>query len=115
MLMNLLSNAVKYSPRGSTILFSLSRSDDSSVIQIQDQGIGIPEADQKNLFEAFHRGSNVGTVPGMGLGLTIVKHAIELHSGTIDVQSRVAAGTTFTSTLPVLLPKEDAYEKNSGH
>ncbi len=115
MLMNLLSNAVKYSPRGSTILFNLSRNGDSSVIQIQDQGIGIPDADQKNLFEAFHRGSNVGTVPGMGLGLTIVKHAIELHSGTIDVHSRDAAGTTFTSTLPVLLPKEDAYEKNSGH
>jgi len=107
-LTNLLSNAVKYSPPGSTIQFALVCGADANVIRIQDEGIGIPEADQKKLFEAFHRGGNVGTVPGMGLGLAIVKHAVELHSGTIEVQSHVDAGTTFTLTLPALLPKEDA-------
>jgi PAS domain S-box-containing protein len=114
-LANLLSNAVKYSPAGSVVRLELMCNADAWIIRIQDEGIGIPEADQPDLFQAFHRGSNAGTIPGLGLGLAIVKHAVSLHSGTIDVQSRVDAGTTFTLTLPVIVPKEDADEKNSGH
>lgn len=114
-LANLLSNAVKYSPAGSTVRVELTCNPDATIMRIQDQGIGIPEADQPDLFQAFHRGSNAGTIPGLGLGLAIVKHAVSLHSGTIDIQSRVDAGTTFTLTLPVIVPKEDADEENSGN
>lgn len=115
MLTNLLSNAVKYSPRGSTIAFELRCEPEQKVIRIADQGIGIPEADWPGLFEAFHRGRNVGNVAGTGLGLAIVKNAVDLHSGTIEVESQLNTGTTFTLTFPVLLPKEDTYEENSGH
>jgi PAS domain S-box-containing protein len=114
-LINLLSNAVKYSPRGSTISFELRCEPEQKVIRIADQGIGIPDADRPGLFEAFHRGRNVGNVAGTGLGLAIVKNAMDLHAGSIDVESQLETGTTFTLTFPVLLPKEAIHEENSGH
>jgi len=98
---NLLSNAVKYSPPGSEVVFSLSRRDERAVIEIQDQGIGIPEEDQPRLFESFQRASNVENRPGTGLGLAIVKKCVELHGGEIALSSAVGAGTRFTVILPV--------------
>ena len=80
---NLLSNAVKYSADGSTVHFTLTKSTGYITIGVTDEGIGIPEDDQKHLFDAFHRAGNVGKVEGTGLGLAIVKHIVELHSGTI--------------------------------
>src|SRR5690606_21149926 len=77
--LNLLSNAVKYSPPGSKIQLSLTCDDLQTVIVVQDSGIGIPEEDQKRLFEAFHRGHNVEHIAGTGLGLAIVKQSVELH------------------------------------
>jgi signal transduction histidine kinase len=100
MLSNLLSNAIKYSPEGSTIEFILTCLDSHAEIQIQDQGIGIPEKDKPRLFEAFHRATNVSKVPGTGLGLVIVKNAVDLHGGSITVNSQVGVGTTFTVTIP---------------
>ncbi len=61
----------------------------------QDEGIGIPKADQNQLFSSFHRATNVGTISGTGLGLPIVKKSVELHAGKIVVESEVRAGTTF--------------------
>jgi PAS domain S-box-containing protein len=101
-LSNLLSNAVKYSPQGGTIQFSLTFQALQAVIQITDEGIGIPLSDQKCLFESFNRGSNVGDIPGTGLGLSIIKNAVELHGGTIAFESQVGVGTTFTICLPRL-------------
>lgn len=98
---NLLSNAVKYSPAGSPVDFKLNREGDEAVITVQDRGIGIPEADQGRLFEAFHRASNVGETPGTGLGLLLVKRCVELHHGSISVQSQENVGTTFTVRLPI--------------
>ncbi len=97
---NLLSNAIKYSQPGSTITFELLPRDDQTVFRVQDEGIGIPEADKKRLFEAFHRAANVGDIPGTGLGLAIVKQLVELHGGTITFESQVGVGTTFTVSLP---------------
>jgi signal transduction histidine kinase len=97
---NLLSNAVKYSPRGSKVYFKVWRDGCDVVLEIRDQGIGIPIADHARLFETFHRGSNVGTVSGNGLGLSIVKRAVDLHGGTLAVESEVGAGTRFTVRLP---------------
>ena len=98
---NLLSNALKYSPVGSTVSFKLSYENELAVFQVQDQGIGIPLADQKGLFESFQRASNVGTIPGSGLGLVIVKKCVDLQGGEIIISSEVGVGTLITVTLPL--------------
>lgn len=100
-LSNLLSNALKYSPEGSMVQFDFTAQDDRVIFQIQDQGIGIPLADQSRLFEAFHRANNVGTIQGTGLGLAIVKQCVDLHRGEITFSSEVGKGTRFIVTLPL--------------
>lgn len=100
-LSNLLSNAIKYSAPDSTVDLKLQYQSPSVIFQVQDQGIGISQADQKRLFESFYRASNVGKIPGTGLGLAIVKQAVERHNGTIAVSSEAKVGTTFTVTLPI--------------
>jgi signal transduction histidine kinase len=97
----LLSNAVKYSPQGSPVSFELIKQADQIIIQVKDQGIGIPLEDQSRLFENFHRASNVSTTPGTGLGLSIVKKSVEVHGGNITFVSNVGAGTTFTVKIPL--------------
>ncbi|NWG18620.1 MAG: PAS domain S-box protein [Chloroflexi bacterium] len=103
---NLLSNAIKYSPDGSPIEMNLSAEGDNVIIRIRDHGIGIPEKDQPHLFEVFHRATNVGTIPGTGIGLAIVKQSIEAHNGVISFESRVGEGTTFILTIPHTQPME---------
>jgi len=100
-LINLLTNAVKYSPEGGKVLFMLNREDDDALIEVTDNGIGIPDSDIEHLFQTFHRAGNVGSIPGTGLGLTLVKQAAELHGGTIQVVSTEGVGTTFTIRLPI--------------
>jgi signal transduction histidine kinase len=98
---NLLSNAVKYSPAGSQVHFSAKRDGTEAVFEMRDHGIGIPVEDQKRLFEAFHRGQNVGEIPGTGLGLVIVKRCVEMHGGAIELESEVGRGTTFLVRLKI--------------
>jgi PAS domain S-box-containing protein len=81
----------------------LQRANEIVQFRIQDSGIGIPEADFSSLFESFHRASNVGTIPGTGVGLAIVKKCVDLQGGEITVKSAVDVGTTFTVTLPLLI------------
>jgi len=100
-LSNLLSNAIKYSPQGGIVNFELIWQQGEVIFRIQDQGIGIPVADQAQLFNSFHRASNVGTLSGTGLGLAIVKRSVDLHGGKIAVNSEVGVGTTFTVSLPL--------------
>lgn len=100
---NLIANAVKYSPAGSEVHCRISRESECAVFVVADRGIGIPEKDRPRLFEAFHRGSNVGETPGTGLGLVIVKRCVELHRGTIAFASETHAGTTFTVRLPLFV------------
>ena len=97
---NLISNALKYSPLDKGIIITLAKEASLITLIVQDQGIGIPTPDLKHLFEPFNRASNVGTISGTGLGLSIAKQAIELHGGTIVVDSQVNIGTTFTIKLP---------------
>jgi PAS domain S-box-containing protein len=97
---NLLSNALKYSPAGGTVRFAVHKNGASTVFDVQDHGIGIPPEEIGDLFESFHRASNVGAIQGTGLGLAIVKNAVEKHGGTIGVESTLGAGTTFRVTLP---------------
>ncbi len=100
MLTNLLSNAVKYSLQGGTIHLKLVCQQEQVIFHIKDEGIGIPDADRERLFEVFHRASNVGTIPGTGLGMAIIKKAVDLHQGSITFSSSVGKGTTFTVCLP---------------
>ena len=97
---NLLSNAVKYSPSGGDVSLALQFEKNEFSIQVRDQGVGIPEADLEHLFDLFHRGQNADIAPGAGLGMVIVKHAVEAHGGTIQVNSKVGSGTAFTISLP---------------
>ncbi len=103
---NLISNAVKYSPNGSSIHFHVRREGDDAVFEVRDQGIGIPPEDLPQLYEAFFRCSNVGDTPGTGLGLVIVKRCVDLHSGSIHLESSPGAGTTFTVRLPLFAPHQ---------
>ena len=102
-LTNLLSNAVKYSPESDKVDFSVSYQSKQAVFQVRDFGIGIPPEEQDQLFESFHRANNVGSIPGTGLGLPIVKRAVDLHGGTISMTSQLELGTTFTVALPYLI------------
>ncbi|GAK59951.1 response regulator receiver sensor signal transduction histidine kinase [Candidatus Vecturithrix granuli] len=105
-LSNLLSNAMKYSPQGSTILCQLTEHERQAIVSVKDEGMGISAEDQQHLFEPFRRGTNVKHIQGTGLGLSIVKQFVELHGGTITVESQIEVGTTFFITLP--LRKEGA-------
>ncbi|MBO0350555.1 response regulator [Phormidium pseudopriestleyi FRX01] len=122
MLINILSNSLKYSPKGGGIeldliyynpgqttdkqALSLIEADfkniDSpvTIFRVKDQGFGILPHEQGQIFNAFHRGSNVGTIQGTGLGLAIAKKCVELHRGEIAIASEVGVGTTVTVTLP---------------
>jgi len=113
-LTNLLSNAIKYSPNGGDVQLELECKADVAIFRIRDQGIGIPLKDQNQLFEAFHRSSNVGTISGTGLGLAIVKKCIDIHNGQIVVESEVGTGTTFIITIPLICQvTEQLTESNS--
>ncbi|MBD2504759.1 hybrid sensor histidine kinase/response regulator [Anabaena azotica] len=101
-LANVLGNAIKYSLPGGTIKFELTAQNHAVMFKIQDSGIGISQEDQKQLFQPFHRGENVGGIAGTGLGLAIVKKCVDAHGGEIIVSSEVGVGTTFTVILPLI-------------
>jgi PAS domain S-box-containing protein len=99
-LINLLVNAIKYSPEEKLIRFSLALEAGQARFEVKDSGLGIPVADQNQLFESFYRASNVAMIQGTGLGLSVVKKCVELHHGTVHLNSKVGQGTTVTVTLP---------------
>jgi signal transduction histidine kinase len=72
--------------------------------KVSDSGIGIPAAELPKLFQSFYRASNVGNLPGTGMGLAIVKQSVDLHRGAIKVESEEGKGTTFWVWLPLALP-----------
>ncbi|MBI9071172.1 MAG: PAS domain S-box protein [Melioribacteraceae bacterium] len=100
-LTNLLSNAVKYSPGGGEIVLKLWIEREQLFFEIKDHGIGISDLDLKNISEQFYRGENIQNIPGSGLGLSIVKKAIELHDGQMTVKSELGEGTRFSVILPI--------------
>jgi signal transduction histidine kinase len=100
---NLLSNAVKFTPAGGLITARTYSRNGSVVAEIEDNGIGIPEAEQDRLFERFFRSSiaSAQAIPGTGLGLVISKAIADAHGGVIHVQSAPGAGTRFSVALPI--------------
>lgn len=99
-LTNLISNAIKYSPSNSNVYVQCICQPEQVKFSVKDEGIGIPVSDRERLFVVFHRGSNVGTISGTGLGLAIVRQCVDLHGGTITIDSEVGKGTDFTVALP---------------
>jgi two-component system phosphate regulon sensor histidine kinase PhoR len=101
MLSNLVGNAIKYTPEGGKISVSARAKGDQTILQVSDNGPGIPYADQAFIFDKFYRAGNVPDgVLGTGLGLAIVKSIVENHQGRIWVESVPSAGSTFTVVLP---------------
>jgi signal transduction histidine kinase len=101
-LMSLLSNAIEYSSYEAEIQLAVELRKDNLKIKVSDQGIGIPEEDQHQIFKRFYRGHNTNNVDGTGLGLNIAKKYIRLLRGTIEFTSQVNKGTTFTANIPVV-------------
>jgi two-component system OmpR family sensor kinase len=97
---NLLSNAVKYSPDGGLIRVTAAQDAAHIVFAIEDQGIGIPETDRQRVFERYYRGSNTSGIVGSGVGLYLVSTIVDLHKGSVALDSREGAGSRFTLRLP---------------
>ncbi len=99
---NLIDNAIKYSPNGGTIYVSLSTSGEDWVcLTVRDRGVGVPEHRRDKLFERFYRAQTDDRFSGMGLGLFISHHLIELHGGTIEAEAPAGGGTRFLLRLPL--------------
>jgi len=104
-LSNLVGNAVKYTPEGGRITITARRFERQMAVEVQDTGIGIPEASLPQLFTEFYRAPNAKDVEtGTGLGLVIVKDMVDRLGGTLSVQSQEGHGSTFTVCLPTCAP-----------
>ena len=101
-IVNLVDNAVKYSDDNKEISIHTGKEKNYAFIEVEDKGIGIPEKDQKKIFEKFFRVSsgNVHTVKGSGLGLSIVKYIMDAHKGKIELSSEVGKGSKFKLLFP---------------
>ncbi len=109
-LLNLLSNAIKFTPEGGSISLTATARDAFAEISITDTGVGIGPEDQPKIFQEFYRaqGDLVKTREGTGLGLALARKYVELHGGSIWLESQVGQGSTFTFTLPLRNPVEKA-------
>jgi signal transduction histidine kinase len=107
---NLISNAVKFTESGGRVVVALGASGDDVVLAVSDNGIGIPVAEQRRLFDRFFRASTAQdrAIEGTGLGLTIVHAIVRAHGGTIEVTSDEGQGTTFRVRLPVAGPTPES-------
>jgi signal transduction histidine kinase len=102
---NLIGNAIKYTPKGGAIILTTKMNEDQALIEVKDNGYGIPSSDLPFIFNRFYRvrsGKN-GEEEGNGLGLAIVKSIVEHHGGQISVESEPQKGTSFSISLPALI------------
>ena len=119
-LVNILSNAIKYTPAGGSVMVDVDElpCDESGYmivkIRVSDTGIGMSQDYQTKIFEAFTREQNTtkSKIAGTGLGMSIVKKYVDLLGGTINVESELGKGSTFTVTLKHRIADESYYEKN---
>jgi signal transduction histidine kinase len=102
---NLLSNAIKYSPGGGEVIVRVEATEEEALVGVTDHGIGIGPDDLEQIFEPFQRtGASRGTIPGVGLGLSVARRIVEAHGGRIEVLSQLGAGSTFRVHLPLAQP-----------
>jgi signal transduction histidine kinase len=99
---NLIENAIKYSPEGGPIVVRARETDDTTVVEVSDSGIGISAGDLPYIFERFYRAESevASAAGGSGLGLYITRAIVRAHGGTIEARSEAGRGTTFTACLP---------------
>jgi PAS domain S-box-containing protein len=97
---NLVGNALKFTPSGRRVSVSASRWHDEVIVEVVDEGVGIPAAELPRLTERFFRASTAGSVQGTGLGLAITKDIIERHGGKLEIESEEGVGSTFRVVLP---------------
>ena len=100
LLLNLLANAFKFTPDGGRIEVRLREEAGEVILDVEDNGPGLPAGKEEALFAKFARGRKESTVTGVGLGLSIVKAIVEAHDGTIRAESRAGGGTRFVIRLP---------------
>ena len=112
---NLLSNAFKFTEKGGRVRLEAEQINDSVRIRVRDTGVGIPPQQLQHVFHKFYQADNQESTPtaGTGLGLAIAKQIVEAHRGTINVESRLNSGTTFTIEVPVRMPTTRASRSRS--
>ena len=108
-LINLFSNAIKFSDKTKKLVVSLKKTPETIVLEVADKGIGIPDKELKNIFNRFYRVkvNSDFEARGSGLGLTLVKHAVDAHGWQIKVKSEPGEGSTFSIFIPVNENEED--------
>lgn len=112
---NLIENAIKYSPENSKILITTEEAGNEVLIQVADQGRGIPKEELNHVFDRFYRARNSRTnTPGNGLGLYLARYFVELHYGRIEVESELDKGSTFSVRLPMNLSSETETNDKEG-
>ena len=99
--LNLLDNAAKFSPEGGTVAVNMRKAKNALMVSVTDQGEGMSADTQAHIFEQFYQGDTSHTTQGNGLGLAMVKKVLELHGGSIQVNSAPGQGSCFTVTLPI--------------
>jgi signal transduction histidine kinase len=99
---NLVNNAIKFTASGGAIAVDVAATAEGAAIEVRDTGVGIDPAELPHIFERFYRGSqaNEARGSGSGLGLAIVRSIVDMHGGTVEVESRLGVGSRFTVTLP---------------
>jgi signal transduction histidine kinase len=101
MIENLATNAIKYGNENSQVTLSISKTDDMGIIKVHNQGNPIPIAEQPTLFQKFRRGASADRKIGWGIGLNVVKTIVDIHHGSIEVESEEKSGTAFIITIPL--------------
>ncbi|MET0335733.1 MAG: sensor histidine kinase, partial [Rhizobacter sp.] len=103
--MNVLSNAIKYSPDGGQIvvdtLAGTVREMPAVGVRVRDYGIGMSPAQKARVFERFYRADPSGSIPGTGLGMSLVKEIVELHGGRVEIETELGCGTAVTMWYPL--------------
>jgi signal transduction histidine kinase len=97
---NLISNAIKYSPEGGPVLIRARQVDSELWVEVVDKGVGIPADEIGRLGERFFRASTAGDATGTGLGITITKELVDLHRGSLEIESEVGSGSIFRLRIP---------------
>src|SRR5690606_34108655 len=101
---NLISNALKYSPPGSPVTVRAARVGSDIVIEVADQGVGVPADELDSLFRRFYRARTAEGIPGTGIGLSFAAQIMDLHRGRVEVNSVEGQGSTFTLRFPFRRP-----------
>jgi two-component system OmpR family sensor kinase len=104
---NLLSNAIKYSGEGSLVRLEAGLKDGNIEIVVEDHGVGIPNDELSRIRERYYRASNVGTIPGTGMGLYFVEEIVRQHRGCVEIKSKEGSGTRVVVTLPIDVKERD--------